>query len=150
MRTIKCTFSSFGYQSSTPAPAVQVLVFIPRINFSVLQTFLIDTGASGTCLHGLSALRLQSVLDTASIQSSSGIGGHCYYYQERALLVFKDTNNNDFSRATLLGIQKIEPSELHTKPGILRLPSLLGRDILSKCELRYNYPSNETSLIIPD
>lgn len=150
MRTIKGTFSSFGYQSSAPAPAVQALVFIPHINFTVLHTFLIDTGASGTCLHGLSAWRLQSVLDSNSIQSSSGVGGHCQYYHERALLIFKDIDGNDLSKATLLGIQKIETTQFYSDPDILRLPSLLGRDILSKCEFRYNYPNNETSIVLPD
>ena len=150
MRTIKCTFSSFSFKTSAPAPAVQALVFMPRINITLLQTFLIDTGASGTCLHGLHLLRLQNLLDPSSILTSSGIGGHCHYYHERALLVFKDIDGKDFHRATLLGIQKLEPEQLYSQPDILRLPPLLGRDILSKCELRCNYPDNEAVLLIPE
>jgi hypothetical protein len=34
-----------------PAPYVQALVFLPRLNVSAAVELLIDTGADNTCLH---------------------------------------------------------------------------------------------------
>lgn len=148
MRTIPCTFSSFGY-SGVPAPAVQAYYYFPRIRKGNWVTFMIDTGASETCLNGLSALPLQKHFKQKHVTPSCGIGGSCDYYQEKAIIVFRDDKGKPLAKSALLGIQKIDLAELANRSEILRLPCLLGRDILSTGELRYNVPQGYTSIIFP-
>ena len=148
VRTIRCTSSSFGF-GGVPAPAVQAYFYIPRIAQSGLVTFLIDTGASGSCLHGPSALNLQRHLKKQSIRSTTGIGGKSKYYHERAILVFTDDKGQRVARGTILGIQKLSPIRTFFNKGILRLPSLLGRDILSRCEFRYDAPNGNITMAFP-
>lgn len=148
MRTVRCTLSSFGY-GGVPAPAVQAYFYIPRIAQSGLVTFLIDTGASGSCLHGPPALYLQGYLKKQSIRSTTGIGGNSRYYHERAILVFTDDKGQRLARGTSLGIQKLSPIKTFFNKGILRLPNLLGRDILSRCEFRYDASNGNITMTFP-
>lgn len=149
MRGIKGDLSDFGILL-TPAPRVQVLCYIARLNLSGEVDFMIDTGASGTCLNGSYALGLQRYMRKETLHSFSGIGGKCGYYSETALLVFTDTAGQPWSYELELGIQRIRRC-LWKKPSllVLRTPCLLGRDVLSQCELRYNHQKEDVTLIVP-
>ena len=74
MRRIKGDLSNFNILM-TPAPRVQVSCFIPRLNLSTEVDFMVDTGASGTCLNGGYALGLQRYMREETLHSSTGIGG---------------------------------------------------------------------------
>lgn len=146
MRIVNCTTFSFGYVG-VPAPAVQAYLYIPRIVYGRWITFMIDTGAAGTCINGFYAWAIQGKLQTRTLLTSSGIGGHCEYYHERAMLLFMDANRRPVAKGTLLGIQRITTSDISQNTDKLRLPCLLGRDILSRCEFPYSIPSNRIILI---
>lgn len=130
----------------TPAPRVQVLCYISRLNLGFEVDFMIDTGASGTCLNGGYALGLQHHMRENTLQYSSGIGGQCGYYKEEAVLVFTDTTGQQLARQVELGIQQIQQ---RPDPQTLRTPCLLGRDILSEWELRYDHKNVHVELIVP-
>lgn len=76
-----------------PAPAVQALCYIPRIHHSEWVDFMIDTGASATCLNGIYALGLEQFKRVTTIRRSTGISGSCDYFYEDALLIFMDMKN---------------------------------------------------------
>jgi len=149
MRKIKGDLSDF-HILLTPAPRVQVLCHLPRINLNAEVDFLIDTGACGTCLNGGYAIGLQRYMRKETLHPSAGIGGECGYYRENAILVFTDTTGQPVEFELVLSIQRIRrflwfwPNAL-----IPRTPCLLGRDILSKWELRYDHKTEDVTLIIP-
>jgi len=149
MRRIKGDLSNFGILL-TPAPRVQVLCYIPRLNLSAEVDFMIDTGASGTCLNGGYALGLQRYMRKETLRTSTGIGGQCGYYTETALLVFTDTTGQPLDFELELSIQRIRRF-LWIRPSHLTLltPCLLGRDVLSEWELRYNHQKEDITLIAP-
>ena len=149
MKRIKCDLSNFGILR-VPAPRVQVLCYIPRLNLSAEVDFLIDTGASGSCLNGGYAYGLQRHMRKETLQQSAGIGGQCGYYSETAVLVFTDTARQAVDFEVELGIQYMRRF-LWKKPNRLamRTPCLLGRDVLLEWELRYNHQKEDITLIVP-
>ncbi len=149
MRVIKGDLSNFNILLK-PAPRVQVSCYIPRLKLGMEVDFMIDTGASGTCLNGGYALGLQSYMSKETLHSSVGIGGRCGYYNERAVLVFTDTKGQLLDVRVNLGIQRIRRFLwMKPKPIMLRTPCLLGRDVLSKWELQYNHKKKDVRLIVP-
>jgi len=132
-----------------PAPAVQAYCYLPRLNRGRKVDFLIDTGAAGTCLHGGYALGLQSYMQENTIGTICGIGGSRPYFQERAILVFTDDKAHPVPCRTALGVQKILPEDIAKDPDILRMPCVLGRDVLNRWEFRYDVPHGEILLIVP-
>ena len=149
MRRVKGDLSDFGILS-IPAPRVQVLCYIPRLNLSAEVDFLIDTGATGTCLNGGYALGLQRYMRKETLRLHTGIGGQCGYYRETAVLVFTDITGKPVDFELELSIQRIRQF-LWIRPSPLTLltPCLLGHDVLSKWELRYNHQKEEVTLIVP-
>jgi hypothetical protein len=147
MRTIKCIHAPFGDRGA-PAPAVQAFFYIPRLNYRAQALFLIDTGASGSCINGFRAYILQSKLLTRTMQPTRSIGGIWPYYHERATLVFRDEEDGEVEKSTLLGIQKLTKHDVTEAPYKMRLPCILGRDILTRCKFSYNYPEDDTTINI--
>ena len=149
MKRIKGDLSNFGILR-IPAPRVQVFCYIPRLDLSTEVDFLIDTGATGTCLNGGYALGLQRYMRKETLRSSSGIGGQCGYYTETAVLVFFDTTGKPVDCEVELSIQRIRQF-LWRKPSPLTLltPCLLGHDILSKWGFQYNHRKKDVTLIVP-
>ena len=140
---------TFGSEA-TPAPAVQAYVYMARINHGEWVDFLIDTGAGGTCLHGTYALDLQNRMRIRSLRYYGGIAGiSCGYYHEDAEILFMDDKGVPLSRVTRIGIQQFTPEHLADSDNLqecLDCPSLLGRDILSKCLFTYNTTPEEVTL----
>jgi len=133
-----------------PAPAVQAYCFIPRINLGTNVEFMVDTGASATCLNGNYAFGLQGHMRKDTLSPSTGIGGQCGYYEEDAVLVFTDTKGQELSFPLELSIQRIRRCLWRQpKSYILQTPCLLGRDLFSKWELRYNHRGKNITLIAP-
>jgi len=149
MRRIRGDLSDFGILE-TPAPRVQVLCYMPRLGLSFEVDFMIDTGASGTCLNGSYAFGLQRYMRKNPLHSTAGIGGQCGYYSEEVILVFTDTTGQPLAHQLELSIQRIRRC-LFKRPSylILLTPCLLGRDILSEWEFRYDHQKGHVALIVP-
>jgi len=150
MRKIECDLSNFGFTRMTPAPRTQAYCYIPRLKLGRQVDFMVDTGASSTCLNGRYVLGLQRYMRKNTLITSTGIGGTCGYYTEDGILVFTDSTGQEIAFKLKLSIQRIR-CWLWRKPSlsILRTPCLLGRDILSKWEFRYNHQKADIILIIP-
>jgi len=144
MLKIQCSLSTFGFNMS-PAPAVQALCYIPRVQHSEWVDFLIDTGASATCLNGIYALGLEQYKRTGTVRRSAGISGSCDYFYEEALLIFMDTRRRQVAEPIKLGIQCI-PNTNQNDPDWLHCPCLLGRDVLNKYIFNYDVQSGRVTL----
>jgi hypothetical protein len=142
MNVINCFHSTFGAPGE-PAPAVQAFCYLPRLSQGFWVTFLVDTGASGTAIHGAPAWSLQSRLRPETLEAASGVGGSNYYFGERATLVFTDKDGTPVSRTfNRIDIQLITAHDIAANHGIPQLPSLLGRDILNRWKLTYDCPND--------
>lgn len=130
----------------TPAPAVQAFWYIPRLDRGEWVLFLVDTGASATCLNGIHALDLQPYMRPRTLSTSIGIGGSSQYFSEQAIIVLRDDRNKWlFRMIRAMGIQRIESQHL-SDPTCLNCPSLLGRDILNGCLFNCNLGQNAVTL----
>jgi hypothetical protein len=63
----------------------------------------------------------------------SGIGGKCKSFKESALIIFSDESNAQ------LVVYDIEISIAEKKAAHLRCASLLGRDVLHRLRMSYNF-----------
>ncbi len=149
MRKVTCKSQTFGFET-TPAPAVQAFCYIKRINHGEWVDFLIDTGASGTCLHGTYAFELQEHMHINTLEEYFGIAGvSCGYYHENVVLLFHDDNGQPLYQSIRIGIQQFTEQHLNdpdTLEECLECPSLLGRDILNKCLFIYQAKPEEITL----
>lgn len=133
-----------------PAPTVQAYCYLARLKAGFWVTFMVDTGAAGTCLNGASAWRIQRHMRPKTILPASGISGSCNYYGERATLVFVDTNKNPVARTlNRIDIQAITRRDILISRGIPKVPSLLGRDILNRWKFNYDYPNGVMFIQVP-
>jgi hypothetical protein len=67
----------------------------------------------------------------------SGIGGRCKSFQESALIIFSDESNAQ------LVVYDIEISIAEKKAAHLHCASLLGRDVLHRLRMSYNFRQNK-------
>ena len=97
---------------------------------------MVDTGADQTVLMPTDAVRMgveYRTLASAKGHALSGIGGKCKSFNERAIIVFSDDSN-----AQLVAYE-IEISIAEKKAAQLRCASLLGRDVLHRLRMSYNF-----------
>jgi len=99
--------------------------------------FLVDTGASSTCLHPEDAISLGIPIDglQASVWSQ-GIGGKAGYAVMPAQVCFQEPYRFG-RRFRLVGYDIDLAVALPTEENAI-LPSLLGRDILNQWDIRYD------------
>ena len=133
-----------------PAPVIKAFIQIEKPRIKGYIKFLIDTGASSTAI--LDKDREFLGIDLDEMEKSpieiSGIGGTVNTYLARkAKLIFK-TEDGEHTEIIDILILKHDlskmPKELSKK--ILAMPSPLGRDIINKYTLQYNYNSKEIYL----
>jgi hypothetical protein len=123
------------------APYIQAHVLFPRLRLGGALWFLIDTGADGTLLMPADSrkLRVDFCLLTNSTVSQ-GIGGIARGYHETAVLSFSDRRYYIYSY--LIKMELATPLAHN-----MRLPSLLGRDILRQWRLIVDSPENEIKCV---
>ena len=113
-------------------------------------SFLIDTGASRTALLDKDAIRLGIRHDklTKSKSSLIGIGGtiSCFVITDSILTFRSPKGEIDIRLSISVAKHPLERMDTHLKTQILRLPSLLGRDIINKYKLIFDFPMNSISL----
>jgi len=119
---------SFDHQGR---PCVQGWLVLPRLNIQGDVEFLVDTGADSTTIHPFDGQKLGVPFEELLSEILSiGIGGSQPYFLEHAILMFEDDALvRQYSSEVLIG----KPSATSS-----RLPSLLGRSLLSHWRMVYD------------
>lgn len=115
-------------------------LIVPRFGIDDEVNFLVDTGAVRTSLHpfdaGLVGFPFDELRDPFDLV---GVGGSSAYYREPALVVIAGIRG-DYTFDITLTIAKPEPpSASNPRPVVNRLPSLLGRDVLNRMRMDYDF-----------
>ena len=135
-----------------PAPYVQAYFFLPRQNTHGLLSFMIDTGADSTTLSLIDVERLNlsyRKFRRASLIGVQGIAGEQSFYQEEALIIFREEDSTTYYFPINVHIPK-KGNLSHDRELQRQLPSILGRDIINQCNLLINYQQGIIELIPPE
>jgi hypothetical protein len=126
---------------------VGVRVSLPTLNLGPrVINFVIDTGASTTCLHPLDAVligiavdRLERATGWARSETRTGIGGNVRYSVVPAVYGFEDEDGS-----ALVFEQDIRVAQFSSATA--ELPSLLGWDLLQNFRVSMDRRENDVSL----
>ena len=123
------------FGDSTGKPYIEARVVFPRFSIRGNISFLVDTGADRTYLHPLDGRKLG--LDYSQLQPapspSYGIGGHLVrVFQEDAYIIFEESGSVLYIYRIPVLIAPLDNTAI-----ALRVPSLLGRDILDRWRMTY-------------
>lgn len=126
-----------------PAPFIKVLLISKSLNIRKFLDVCIDTGASSTIIldKGIRYLRLNIKNLRKSEKGVGGIGGLIdTYFIDDAIIVFKTEEGIPYEEklTLLVGTHKLDRLTEQEKALVMRLPSLLGRDIIGKFKFTFN------------
>jgi len=148
---------SQGKPVGVATPYMVATLNIPRLHISSSLPFLVDTGADATILHLRDALQIIGLRDLSMLketQQLKGIGGSAEYSIVPAEIVFCHDDNS--LEGFQFDLRVAKPAKSWWKPRQrniqalqLRLPSLLGRDILSEFCLVIDYHRRQLFLDHP-
>ena len=123
------------FEGVSRRPYLRGHLLIPRLHIDAVIWFCVDTGADNTTLMPGDGNNIgvdYSILNKSD--QSMGISGAIDSYKERAILAV--TDQGSIIHGYDIGLTIIGPDP--EKPGINRLPSLLGRDILNRWTMHYS------------
>jgi len=120
------------FEAPTGRPYITGRLVFPRLGIDEHVSFCIDTGADMTSLMpgdgrslGVEYSRLRGR------QQTIGVGGRADNYTERALLLFTEPRRG-------IHVYRLGLTIAALSPGILTLPSLLGRDVINRWRIDYH------------
>jgi hypothetical protein len=137
----------FDPESDTPYPVVWVTLELPSRGVAGQRVpFLIDTGATTSCLHPFDAARFlirPDELDDANrwqrSESHGGVGGHGRYYVVDAVYTFAHEDGTTQSIDGEVRIAQFTNANAE-------LPSLLGWDVLQQFALTADWRTKTITL----
>jgi hypothetical protein len=133
-------------------PWVDAEIEIPNLSVKKVFTLLADSGADGTVLNVRDAISTigmhgyRTLQQVGKVSSSLGVGGTATRFTIPAKIVFQHDDGSLEGYSFDLSIAK--PAKMGSKKlgHQLRLPSLLGRDILCQFRMIMDYSSKELLL----
>lgn len=139
------------FGKSDQRPYVVARILLPRLGVFADMDLLVDTGADFTSIHWTDRQRLRnadgkplpSEATFSSEGAASGISGASVTYGIEEAVIFFRTEDNDVQSQVVQARIALDD----TAAGI---PSLLGRDILSKARLDFNMPTGLLALEWPE
>jgi len=145
----------FDERYKPPAPFIKAIVESQKLKIRKIVYFHIDTGASLTIILDKDVKYLGINVNTLrkAGRQIGGIGGFINTYQiEDAKLLFITEDQKIIEEKLVLHVGIHDPTKLspEEKEMIMRIPSLLGRDIIHRFKLAYNKPKNEIYLEKPN
>ncbi len=122
-------YGSFG--TADGSLRLQGTLILPQLGFQHLTTFVIDTGATNSCIHP-HVLRDFGV-DTHGVLSLpsydiSGVGGSITVYETQGFLAFQDGDTVHLYETPIAVFDPKDPPDV---------PSIIGRDILERWRMVY-------------
>ena len=129
-----------GYFTESGLPYVRADLILPRLGIVATVGFLVDTGSVSTILHSDDADDIGCPFDLLTFPIVlEGVGGAVTYYRESALVKL------DYESALLGFAFEISIA----KPGTSTdgLPSLLGRDVLNRMRMEYDFPQSRLEFV---
>ena len=130
-----------GWFDRRERPTVRARLIIPRLDVDGRIDFLIDTGATFTSLHPDDGRRIGCPFDElGSPRNMAGVGGSTQYFREPAIVVLYGKSGTRALDIELLVSKPQSASESDPRPVVNRLPSLLGRDVLNRLRMDYDFP----------
>ena len=121
-----------GYFTADGRPYVEGRLALPRLHVAGRVHFLLDTGSDTTILHPDDGIDLGCPFDALENPAEFiGVGGTLLYYMEPAVVTFGNGIAAD-EFAVAISIAKPHPAA----DG---LDSLLGRDILNRLRMEYDF-----------
>ena len=114
-------------------PFVSGSMRLPRFGIVAAITFLVDTGADGTCIHPRDGSPAGIPFDSLRQSSTwSGIGGQSQYFREPASLLLTDDTGSQ--------VHGYEITANIAKPTLVSnaFPSPLGRDVINRWRMEYD------------
>ena len=134
-----------------PAPFVKALLISENLDLRRFIDLHIDTGASSTIILDKDVRYLK--LDVKSLKKAErnigGIGGSINTYTiDDAVIVFKTEEGKLHKKelTLLVGVHRLDKLEEDERKLLMRIPSLLGRDILRNFKLVYNEKSGDVHM----
>lgn len=130
------------------SPVISAYVVLPRLEIGYEVPFLLDTGATATCISmasgfdsGIWPTLLPTDVEIIE-QVSEGVGGQAksYYVKEPTLLAFEEENENRGRYS--LHVEHLPGIRVNT--GTPR--DLLGRDVLHNFDMEYSFRDGEVIL----
>jgi len=114
----------------------------PEINSPLRM--VVDTGASHTTISERDAIRFGIDYEQLTCPPNNkvlGVGGTCDFYtlDDTVLMFKKSINSWHIERLDKIYILKNEFRNEEERINALRVPSLLGMDILNKCKIYYTH-----------
>lgn len=129
-----------GYFTPTGWPRVKARLLLPRLGVSGPVDFLVDTGAATSVLHPDDGIALNCPFnDLLFPMAFEGVGGTHTYCRETAVIEFDDSGAE-------IGL-RLELAVAKPHPLVDKLDSLLGRDILNRLRMEYDFPQDRLELV---
>ena len=138
--------------SPDASPYVEVEVRVPGLSASGTLLMLMDTGADGTSLHLWEALSLLGEVGLRqlgrlnNVVRARGIGGSAAYFVEPAEIVLK--HDDGMQEGFHLDLKIVKPARRGSmkRDMQLKIPSLLGKDIMTQFNVVFDWPRGQVYL----
>ena len=133
-------------------PWVDAEINIPSLAVKRAVTLLADTGADGTVLNVRDAVPMlgkrgyRLLRQSNDILTSIGVGGSASYFTVAAEIIFQNEDGSFEGYKFDLRIAKPARKGSRKLETQLKIPSLLGRDILCQFRMVMDYSNNQISL----
>ena len=131
-----------GWFDGRGRPTIRARLIIRRLGVSGRVDFLVDTSATVTSLHPDDGRRIGCPFDELrNRRNMAGVGGSNQYFQEPAVIVLYGRYGAHTLNIELLVSKPQPPSASDPRPVVNRPPSLLGRDVLNRLRMDYDFPA---------
>ena len=127
-------------------PWIDAEIKIPNLSVESSFTLMVDSGSDSTALHVRDSVRILDtrgyrLLRQCKLRNSTGVGGGAPYFEVPAQIIFEHEDGTLEGFDFILSIAKRARKGSKRLTNQLRLPSILGRDVLCHFHMVMDYPN---------